>query len=124
MLGEFAASGFLNIVGGCCGTTPEHIRAIAERMHGMAPRVIPDVPKYTRLSGLEPLTLWPGSLFTNVGERTNVTGSSKFADLIKAGHYEAALKIARQQVEKRRPDHRREHGRGHARLEDRPWSRS
>jgi 5-methyltetrahydrofolate--homocysteine methyltransferase len=99
VLGEFADSAFLNIVGGCCGTTPEHIRAIAERMHGLAPRLIPDVPKYTRLSGLEPLTLWPGSLFTNVGERTNVTGSSKFADLIKAGHYEAALKVARQQVE-------------------------
>jgi len=99
VLGEFADSGFLNIVGGCCGTTPEHIRAIAERVRGLAPRAIPEVPKYTRLSGLEPLTLWPGSLFTNVGERTNVTGSSKFADQIKAGNYEAALKIARQQVE-------------------------
>jgi len=98
-LGEFARSGFLNIVGGCCGTTPDHIRAIAEAVRGLPPRTIPEVAPYTRLAGLEPLTLWPGRLFVNVGERTNVTGSTRFAELIKAGDYEKAVTVARHQVE-------------------------
>jgi 5-methyltetrahydrofolate--homocysteine methyltransferase len=98
-LREWAESGFLNIVGGCCGTGPEHIRAIAAAMRGVPPRVVPEVPPYTRLSGLEPLNLWPGSLFVNVGERTNVTGSKRFAELIKADRYEEALAVARQQVD-------------------------
>jgi 5-methyltetrahydrofolate--homocysteine methyltransferase len=99
VLREFAASGFLNIVGGCCGTTPAHIRAIAGAVQGLKPRAVPAVPPYTRLAGLEPLTIRPDSLFVNVGERTNVTGSTKFAELIKRGDYEAALAVAREQVE-------------------------
>ena len=99
VLREFAASGFLNIVGGCCGTTPAHIQAVADAVRDLPPRTVPDLPPYTRLSGLEPLTIRPDSLFVNVGERTNVTGSSKFAELIKRGDYEAALEVARQQVE-------------------------
>jgi 5-methyltetrahydrofolate--homocysteine methyltransferase len=99
MLREFAASGLLNIVGGCCGTTPAHIRAIAEAVKDLAPRVVPAIAPYTRLSGLEPLTIRPDSLFVNVGERTNVTGSSRFAELVKGGDYEAALTVAREQVE-------------------------
>ena len=98
-LGDWARSGFLNIAGGCCGTTPDHIRAIAEAVRGLPPRPLPEVPPYTRLSGLEPLTLWPGSLFVNVGERTNVTGSARFQELIKAGDYDRAVEVARQQVE-------------------------
>jgi len=98
-LGEFARSGFLNIVGGCCGTTPAHIAAIAEAVRGMPPRRVPAVEPHTRLSGLEPLTIRPDSLFVNVGERTNVTGSSKFAGLIKAGDFERAVEVAREQVE-------------------------
>ncbi len=99
VLGEFAASGFLNIVGGCCGTTPAHIRAIARAVAGARPRVVPAPPPWTRLSGLEPLTIRPDSLFVNVGERTNVTGSSKFAELVGRGDFVAGLEIARQQVE-------------------------
>ena len=99
VLREFAASGFLNIVGGCCGTTPAHIRAIAEAVRDLPPRAVPAIPPYTRLSGLEPLTIRPDSLFVNVGERTNVTGSTKFAGMIKRGDYAAALEIAREQVE-------------------------
>ncbi len=99
VLGEFARSGFLNVVGGCCGTTPDHIAAIAAAVRGLPPRPLPEVPPYTRLAGLEPLTLWPGSLFVNIGERTNVTGSTRFAELIKAGDYEKAVTVARQQVE-------------------------
>ncbi len=99
ILREFAESGFLNIVGGCCGTTPAHIAAIARAVEGIVPRVIPDVPKRLRLSGLEPLTIGPDTNFVNVGERTNVTGSAKFKKLILAGDYEAALEVARQQVE-------------------------
>jgi len=98
-LGEFAASGFLNIVGGCCGTTPAHIRAIASAVAGLPPRVVPQIPPHTRLSGLEPLTIRPDSLFVNVGERTNVTGSARFAELITRGDFETALEIAREQVE-------------------------
>ena len=98
-LGEWARSGFLNIVGGCCGTTPAHIRAIAEAVRGVPPRRIPSPDPFTRLAGLEPLTIRPDSLFVNVGERTNVTGSSRFAELIKAGDYERAVAVAREQVE-------------------------
>ncbi|MDQ7012101.1 MAG: dihydropteroate synthase, partial [Mariprofundaceae bacterium] len=96
---EWAESGFLNIVGGCCGTTPEHIRAIAGAVDGMAPRRIPDIDKACRLSGLEALNITEDSLFVNVGERTNVTGSARFRRLIREGDYETALEVARQQVE-------------------------
>ena len=99
VLGEFAQSGLVNLVGGCCGTTPEHIKAIAEAVRDVPPRRIPEIEPRTRLSGLEPLTIGPDSIFVNVGERTNVTGSRKFARLILAGDYDAAVEIARQQVE-------------------------
>ncbi len=98
-LGEFARAGFLNLVGGCCGTTPDHIRAIAEAVKGVTPRGIPTVQPFSRLSGYEALTIRPDSNFVNVGERTNVTGSPKFAALVKEGKLEAALAVARQQVE-------------------------
>ena len=98
-LREFAANGWLNIVGGCCGTTPAHIRAIAETVRPFKPRVPPQVKPYSRFSGLEPLVIRPDSNFLNIGERTNVTGSPKFAKLILNGSYEEALSIARQQVE-------------------------
>jgi len=98
ILGEFARAGLLNIVGGCCGTTPEHIRLIAAAVRGLAPRQ-PATPEVKcRLSGLEPLGIGEQSLFVNVGERTNVTGSAKFRKLIEAGDYAAAVDIARQQV--------------------------
>ena len=96
---EFAASGFLNIIGGCCGTTPGHIQAIAEAVAKHAPRPIPDIPKACRLSGLEPFTIDRSSLFVNVGERTNITGSAKFARLIREENYTEALEVALQQVE-------------------------
>ena len=96
---EFAQSGLLNIVGGCCGTTPEHIAAICEAVKDVAPRAVPEKPKLLRLSGIEPFTLTPDIPFVNVGERTNVTGSARFRKLITAGDYEAALDIARDQVE-------------------------
>ncbi len=99
LLNEFARSGLLNIVGGCCGTSPEHIKAIAETVNDISPRKIPEIPPLLTLSGLEPFTLFPGSNFVNVGERTNVTGSRKFAQLIKEGSYEEALDVARNQVE-------------------------
>ncbi|MDH3496943.1 MAG: methionine synthase [Gemmatimonadota bacterium] len=98
-LREFAEAGFLNIVGGCCGTTPRHIRAIAEAVAELPPRAVPVIPPRLRLSGLEPLTLRPDSLFVNVGERTNVTGSAQFARLIRDDDYEGAVEVARQQVE-------------------------
>ena len=96
---DWAQHGWLNIVGGCCGTTPDHIHSIAETVRRLPPRKIPTVAPYTRLSGLEALTIRPDSNFINVGERTNVTGSPAFAKLILAGDYEAALSVARQQVE-------------------------
>jgi 5-methyltetrahydrofolate--homocysteine methyltransferase len=99
VLREFAESGLVNLVGGCCGTTPAHIKAIAEAVAGLPPRVPASPPPRLRLSGLEPLTIGPESIFVNVGERTNVTGSRKFARLVLAGDYEAGLEIARQQVE-------------------------
>src|SRR5437773_486511 len=98
-LKEWAEAGFLNIVGGCCGTTPAHIKAIAEAVTGLAPRVPPNAEPYLRLSGLDAVTITPQTNFVNIGERTNVAGSPKFAQLIKAGEFEAALTIARQQVE-------------------------
>ena len=95
---EFAEAGFLNIVGGCCGTTPDHIAAIADTVADLEPRVLPDLPIRTRLSGLEPITIGPDSLFVNVGERTNVTGSRRFARLIREDDYETAVEVALHQV--------------------------
>jgi 5-methyltetrahydrofolate--homocysteine methyltransferase len=99
LIEEFAAAGLINIVGGCCGTTPDHIRAIARAVAGKTPRAIPDIPPRLRLSGLEAFTLTPEIPFVNVGERTNVTGSAKFRKLVTAGDYPAALAVARDQVE-------------------------
>src|SRR4051794_8997642 len=99
LLKDFAESGFVNIAGGCCGTTPDHIRAIAETVKRIAPRKLPQVPPAMRLSGLEPFTIDEDSLFVNVGERTNVTGSKAFARLILNEQYDEALAVARQQVE-------------------------
>jgi 5-methyltetrahydrofolate--homocysteine methyltransferase len=96
---EFATSGFVNIAGGCCGTTPAHINAIYEAIKDLPPRAVPQVPPYTRLSGLEPFIIDDNSLFVNVGERTNVTGSKAFARMIINEQYEEALSVARQQVE-------------------------
>ncbi len=98
-LGEFARAGLLNLVGGCCGTTPEHIRAIADTVRGLAPRGIPTIAPYTRLAGLEPFVITPDSNFVNIGERTNVTGSAQFKKLILENRYDQALSVARQQVE-------------------------
>jgi len=98
MLAEFTDAGFVNMVGGCCGTTPDHIRAIAEAVAGKAPRQIPEVKPWLRLAGLEPFTLDETIPFVNVGERTNVTGSAKFRKLITNGDYAAALDVARDQV--------------------------
>jgi 5-methyltetrahydrofolate--homocysteine methyltransferase len=98
LMGEFASSGLVNIVGGCCGTTPAHIRALAEAVAGKAPRPIPEIPRMLRLSGLEPFTLTPEIPFVNVGERTNVTGSARFRKLITNGDFPAALDVAREQV--------------------------
>ncbi len=99
VLREFAANGWLNMVGGCCGTTPEHVRAIADAVRGLVPRVPSAPASYTRLSGLDALTLRPDTNFVNVGERTNVTGSPRFAKLVLAGQYEEAVAVARQQVD-------------------------
>ncbi len=96
---DFLESGYLNIVGGCCGTTPAHIRKIAELASKTKPRQAPEIKPFTRLSGLEPVTLTPETNFINIGERTNITGSPKFSKLILAGDYEAALAIAKQQVD-------------------------
>ena len=99
MLEDFISNGFANIIGGCCGTTPDHIKLIAKAATKFKPRVVPTVKKYLRLSGLEPLVIHPETNFVNIGERTNVTGSKKFANLILSGDYEGALVIARSQVE-------------------------
>ena len=96
---EFAQSGMVNLLGGCCGTTPEHIRAMADAVAGLAPREVAERPVACRLSGLEPLNIEPDSLFVNVGERTNITGSLRFRNLIRDGDYNTALSVARQQVE-------------------------
>ena len=98
MLAEFADAGLVNVVGGCCGTTPDHIRAIAQAVAGKAPRSVPVIKPYLRLAGLEPFTLDETIPFVNIGERTNVTGSAKFRKLITAGDYAAALDVARDQV--------------------------
>ena len=99
VLGEFAANGWVNLVGGCCGTTALHTRAIAEAVGKHPPRRLPDLPRITRLSGLEPVSIGPDSLFVNVGERTNVTGSARFRKLIEAQDYSEAVDVAREQVE-------------------------
>ncbi|HEX5787196.1 MAG TPA: methionine synthase, partial [Woeseiaceae bacterium] len=99
IIGEFAASGLVNMVGGCCGTRPEHIAAIGAAVAGRAPRRVPDVEAKCRLAGLEPLNIGPDDLFVNVGERCNVTGSARFRKLIEAGGYAEAVAVARQQVE-------------------------
>jgi len=99
VLGEFARAGFLNMVGGCCGTTPEHIAAIGEAMEGVKPRLPPPAASQTVLAGLEPYVIGTGGSFTSIGERTNVTGSPKFSALIKGEKFEEAVAVARQQVE-------------------------
>jgi len=99
ILREFAESGLINMVGGCCGTTPAHIKAIAKAVSDLPPRKIPDIPKTLRLSGLEPFVFRPETNFVNIGERCNVTGSRKFLRLIKDGKFEEALDVARNQVE-------------------------
>src|SRR5215510_8228779 len=99
ILKDFAANGWLNIVGGCCGTTPDHIRAIANAVRTLPRRIPPRVEPYLRLSGLEPLNFRPDLNFVNIGERTNVTGSPRFSKLILNGEFEEALAVARQQVD-------------------------
>jgi 5-methyltetrahydrofolate--homocysteine methyltransferase len=98
LVGEFAQAGLVNILGGCCGTTPDHIRAIADKVKGLAPRTVPKIEPLLRLAGLEPFALTKDIPFVNVGERTNVTGSAKFRKLITNGDYTAALDVARDQV--------------------------
>ena len=99
IIGEFARDGLVNMVGGCCGTTPKHIQAIEKSVQNVKPRPIPEFESFTRLSGLEPVTIRPESNFVNIGERTNVTGSAKFKNLIMGEKYEEALGIARHQIE-------------------------
>src|SRR6185369_6207317 len=99
LLRDFASSGFVNVLGGCCGTTPDHIAAVAKAIEGVAPRTVP-VPevRFTQFSGLETLTIRPDSNFQMIGERTNVTGSKKFSRLIQAGDYATATEVALDQV--------------------------
>src|SRR6202007_2413868 len=97
MLGEFAREGLVNIVGGCCGTTPDHVRAIAAAVEGGAPRVVPSGDGVTRFSGLEPFAITKDTNFVMIGERTNVTGSARFRRLIEAGSFQEALAGARAQ---------------------------
>ena len=112
VLGEFARNGWLNIVGGCCGTTPEWISAIARAVEGVPPRQVPDLPHWSNYSGMEPLVIRPETNFVMIGERTNITGSKKFARLIKSGDYEAAADRRPRAGRERRQHHRRQHGRG------------
>jgi len=98
-IADFAEAGLVNMVGGCCGTTPAHIAEIATVVDGLPPRMVPAIPVATRLAGLEPLNITDESLFVNIGERTNITGSARFRNLIKAGDYDTALSVALQQVE-------------------------
>jgi 5-methyltetrahydrofolate--homocysteine methyltransferase len=98
-IGEFAEAGLVNLVGGCCGTAPPHIAEIAKVVDGLRPREVPHLPVATRLAGLEPLNITDDSLFVNIGERTNITGSARFRNLIKAEDYDSALSVALQQVE-------------------------
>ena len=97
-LNEFSDAGLVNIVGGCCGTTPDHIAEFSNSIAGKIPRVIPENDPLTKLSGLEPLVIRPDSNFINIGERTNVTGSAKFKRLIKEDQYDEALSVAHEQV--------------------------
>jgi 5-methyltetrahydrofolate--homocysteine methyltransferase len=97
-LGEFARDGLVNVVGGCCGTTPEHVRRIAEAVEGVAPRVVPEPRRATRFSGLEPFEITPDTNFVMIGERTNVTGSARFRRLIEGGDYQGAVDVALEQV--------------------------
>jgi 5-methyltetrahydrofolate--homocysteine methyltransferase len=99
VMGEFVEAGLVNVVGGCCGTTPDHIAALAAAAAGAAPREVPRAPSALRLAGLEPVTIDEDSLFVNIGERTNITGSARFRRLIQSEDYEGALAVARQQVE-------------------------
>jgi len=99
VLGEFAGNGWLNLVGGCCGTTPEHLRDIARAVDGLAPRTRPTLPRWSSFSGTEPLVIRPETNFVMVGERTNITGSRRFARLVKSGDFDGALAVAREQVE-------------------------
>ncbi|MCA9407891.1 MAG: methionine synthase, partial [Candidatus Omnitrophica bacterium] len=99
LLKGFVQDGFINVVGGCCGTTPDHIKAIADIVNGLSPRPLREIPVQSKYSGLEPLIIRPDSNFINIGERTNVTGSKKFAKMILDGDYDTALSVARQQVE-------------------------
>jgi 5-methyltetrahydrofolate--homocysteine methyltransferase len=99
LLGEFAAAGLVNLVGGCCGTTPDHIRAIKDAVDGMAPRTLKGPERVTSFSGLEPFRITPETGFVMVGERTNITGSKRFARLIESGDFQAAVDVARDQVE-------------------------
>jgi len=99
VVGEFASRGWLNFAGGCCGTTPDHVRALGAALADQAPRAVPSPPRRTQLSGLEPLALRPDSNFIMVGERTNVTGSRRFARMIQAGDFDGALRVAQDQVE-------------------------
>jgi 5-methyltetrahydrofolate--homocysteine methyltransferase len=99
IIGEFAESGLINMTGGCCGTRPDHIRALHEKVAAIPARAVPDIPMRCRLSGLEPLTIGPDDLFVNVGERCNVTGSAIFRRLVEAQDYAAAVQVARTQVE-------------------------
>lgn len=98
LLREFAESGFINIAGGCCGTTPDHIRAVAAAVEGLAPRRVPSPERFTEFSGLEPLRIRPDSNFIMIGERTNVTGSNKFLRLVKQDRFQEALAVALEQV--------------------------
>jgi 5-methyltetrahydrofolate--homocysteine methyltransferase len=99
VVGEFAQAGLVNLIGGCCGTTPAHIEALGKVVAGVAPRKVPEIPVRCRLSGLEPFNIGPDDLFVNVGERCNVTGSAIFRRLIEADDYAAAVEVARQQVD-------------------------
>ena len=99
VVGEFASSGLVNLIGGCCGTRPDHIRALGDSVRGSTPRKVPELPVNCRLSGLEPFNIGPDDLFVNVGERCNVTGSAIFRRLIEADDYTAAVAVARQQVD-------------------------
>ncbi len=98
LLGEFARDGLVNIVGGCCGTTPDHVRAIKAAVDGVAPRQVPSPPRLTRFSGLEPFAITPDTNFVMIGERTNVTGSARFRRLVEGGDYQQALDVALEQV--------------------------
>src|SRR5262249_52999824 len=99
MTGEFAGNGWVNIVGGCCGATPDWIAAIAREVEGVPPRRVPELPRWSYYCGNEVLAVRPETNFVMIGERTNITGSRKFARLIREGNYEAAVAVAREQVE-------------------------